>query len=101
MESDFTSRGVVPTWSGLNAAVCLATADGSEEYGKLDLTISLQRAERFGEVAESAEGGGLLNRYRGLNLYRGFESLPLRQLVVPPLWRDCANPANKRDGCAH
>jgi hypothetical protein len=26
-----------------------------------------------------AEGGGLLNRYRGLNLYPGFESLPHRQ----------------------
>ena len=26
-----------------------------------------------------AEGGGLLNRYTGLNLYRGFESLRLRQ----------------------
>lgn len=25
-----------------------------------------------------AEGGGLLNRYRGLNPYRGFESHPLR-----------------------
>jgi hypothetical protein len=25
-----------------------------------------------------AEGGGLLNRYRGLNSYRGFESLLLR-----------------------
>ena len=25
-----------------------------------------------------AEGGGLLNRYTGQNLYRGFESLPLR-----------------------
>ena len=25
-----------------------------------------------------AEGGGLLNRYRGVNLYRGFESLLLR-----------------------
>ena len=27
-----------------------------------------------------AEGGGLLNRYTGQNLYRGFESLPLRQI---------------------
>ena len=26
-----------------------------------------------------AEGGGLLNRYTGLRLYRGFESLPLRE----------------------
>ena len=28
-----------------------------------------------------AEGGGLLNRYTGQNLYRGFESLSLRQLL--------------------
>jgi hypothetical protein len=28
-----------------------------------------------------AEGGGLLNRYRGLNLYRGFESPSLRHLI--------------------
>ena len=27
-----------------------------------------------------AEGGGLLNRYTGQNLYRGFESLSLRHL---------------------
>ncbi len=27
-----------------------------------------------------AEGGALLRRYTGLNLYRGFESLSLRQL---------------------
>jgi hypothetical protein len=30
-----------------------------------------------------AEGGGLLNRCRGLNLYPGFESLPHRH--PPPL----------------
>ncbi len=29
-----------------------------------------------------AEGGGLLNRYTGQNLYRGFESLPLRHRVL-------------------
>ncbi len=29
-----------------------------------------------------AEGAGLLNRYTGNNLYRGFESLPLRQMQV-------------------
>ena len=29
-----------------------------------------------------AEGGGLLNRCRGLNLYPGFESLPTASLVV-------------------
>ena len=28
------------------------------------------------------EGGGLLNRYTGENLYRGFKSLPLRHLFA-------------------
>ena len=31
-----------------------------------------------GRRGREAEGGGLLNRYTGLNLYRGFESLRLR-----------------------
>ena len=31
-----------------------------------------------GEVSESAEGARLLSEYTGLNLYRGFKSLPLR-----------------------
>ena len=33
----------------------------------------------LGEVSESAEGARLLSEYTGLNLYRGFKSLPLRQ----------------------
>ena len=41
-----------------------------------DETIVAAR-RRGGRVAE---GGGLLNRYTGQNLYRGFESLPLRQI---------------------
>ena len=32
-----------------------------------------------GEVSESAEGARLLSEYTGLNLYRGFKYLPLRQ----------------------
>ena len=35
--------------------------------------------EDFGEVSESVEGARLLSEYTGLNLYRGFKSLPLRQ----------------------
>ena len=31
-----------------------------------------------------AEGGALLRRYTGLNPYRGFESLPLRQIKMGP-----------------
>ena len=33
-----------------------------------------------GEVSEPAEGARLLSEYTGLNLYRGFKSLPLRHL---------------------
>lgn len=35
-----------------------------------------------GEVSEPAEGARLLSEYTGLNLYRGFKSLPLRHLIV-------------------
>gem|GEM_PF-2410108 len=35
-----------------------------------------------GEVAEQAEGNGLLIRRRGAYPYRGFESLPLRHFFV-------------------
>lgn len=35
-----------------------------------------------GEVSESAEGARLLSEYTGLNLYRGFKSLPLRQIFI-------------------
>jgi hypothetical protein len=31
-----------------------------------------------------AEGGGLLNRYTGQNLYQGFESLPHRSFARQP-----------------
>ena len=34
-----------------------------------------------------AERGGLLNRCRGLNPYRGFESLSLRQVFTAPIQR--------------
>jgi hypothetical protein len=35
----------------------------------------------YGELAELAEGARLLSEYMGLNLYRGFESLTLRQNI--------------------
>ena len=35
-----------------------------------------------GRRGREAEGGGLLNRYRVVKLYRGFESLRLRQSVI-------------------
>ena len=37
----------------------------------------------FGELAESVEGARLLSEYAGYNLYRGFESLALRQVKSP------------------
>ncbi len=37
-----------------------------------------------GRCGREAEGGGLLNRYRVVKLYRGFESLRLRQLLPSP-----------------
>ena len=43
-----------------------------------------------------AEGGGLLNRYTGQNLYRGFESLPLRQSSARPLATLGISPAGSR-----
>ena len=36
----------------------------------------------YGELAELAEGARLLSEYMGINLYRGFESLTLRQLYL-------------------
>ena len=36
-----------------------------------------------------AEGGGLLNRYRVVKPYRGFESLRLRQFITILIPRDC------------
>ena len=53
---------------------------------------------RFGAISSStkhlvwrggreAEGGGLLNRYTGLNLYREFESPPLRNFPSRAAWR--------------
>ena len=44
----------------------------------------------LGEVSESAEGARLLSEYTGLNLYRGFKSLPLRQQETRQLvFTDC------------
>ena len=45
----------------------------SRSYGRF-----MRRGDRV------AEGGALLRRYTGLNLYRGFESLPLRQIKRTP-----------------
>jgi hypothetical protein len=45
-----------------------------------------RHAHYAGRRGREAEGGGLLNRYRVVKLYRGFESLRLRQRFVrrPP-----------------
>src|SRR5205823_9190776 len=42
-------------------------------------SLSPRRSWSRWRGGREAEGGGLLNRYTGLNLYRGFESLPLRE----------------------
>ena len=44
-----------------------------------------QKLIDYGELAESVEGARLLSEYTGQNLYRGFESLALRQ--KSPEWR--------------
>ena len=43
------------------------------------LPTSSARKYDYGELAESVEGARLLSEYTGQNLYRGFESLALRQ----------------------
>jgi hypothetical protein len=62
----------------------------SRALGTLYALVSYFRGERvslrkltifrFRRRGREAEGGGLLNRYRVVKLYRGFESLRLRQL---------------------
>src|SRR5262245_57869485 len=41
-----------------------------------------------------AEGNGLLNRHTGLNLYRGFESLPLRSGSIIAMDPFLSNPSS-------
>lgn len=59
---------------------------GEARHADARLTMSCESftlARRFsGEVSESAEGARLLSEYTGLNLYRGFKSLPLRQISI-------------------
>jgi hypothetical protein len=50
----------------------------AEGSGKLQADETIVPARR--RDGRVAEGGGLLNRYTGQNLYRGFESLSLRQI---------------------
>jgi hypothetical protein len=59
-------------------------------------TTASQHADTIGVLHKSprrggrvAEGGGLLNRYTGQNLYRGFESLPLRHSLRYPVLTSC------------
>ena len=58
----------------------------------MDLIVFLRLKAR-GEVAELVEGARLLSGYTGLNLYRGFKSLPLRQRqIITPSYCE-SNPA--------
>src|SRR5262249_4871947 len=52
--------------------------DRSDAPGAL-APVTLESRLRRWRRGRVAEGGGLLNRYTGVNLYRGFESLRLRQ----------------------
>ena len=45
----------------------------------MQLAQTAYNARVYGEVSELAEGARLLSEYTGLNLYREFKSLPLRQ----------------------
>jgi hypothetical protein len=64
-----------------------ADADGGPEAGVVASNWPAGKLGTGGKLSKArprrggreAEGGGLLNRYTGENLYRGFESLPLRQ----------------------
>ncbi len=48
-----------------------------------DRRAGSSRAEAFQRTGgRAAEGGGLLNRYRALKPYRGFESLPVRHFCI-------------------
>ena len=92
------TRGASPPWRGG------ASAGGASEVLQQEKTAgeAFLRARRRGllynqgssrcslkrsrgdsrRVGREAEGGGLLNRYRALKLYRGFESLTLRQYFL-------------------
>ena len=59
---------------------------------RLDSTAPVSEIDGFSEQSEGrrgreAEGGGLLNRYTGLYLYRGFESPRLRRAGLPVIIR--------------
>ena len=50
----------------------------------------------IGEMSELAEGARLLSEYTGLNLYRGFNSLSLRQIYVSCSFKKAQNPIYER-----
>ena len=73
-----------PSWPGLrdffSHARSLTVREVSYRTGCAYAVYLNHSRRRGGRVAE---GGGLLNRYRALKPYRGFESHPLRQLKGP------------------
>ena len=66
-------RGRPPEGRRLFAAFCLTHRPAAAIVPPVPDVLS-----GCGEVSESAEGARLLSEYTGLNLYRGFKSLPLR-----------------------
>ena len=69
---------------------CTQPTSGSFLQKKLDSKAEIDYivfVHCFGEMTELAEGARLLSEYTGLNLYRGFKSLSLRQLKKQaPFW---------------
>jgi hypothetical protein len=57
------------------------------------------RGPRGWRGGRAAEGGGLLNRYRGLNPYRGFESHPLRHFAFTSGGRPGNRAAARGEAC--
>src|SRR5271157_5301494 len=73
--------------NGLPGSQCPRSILRARKSGQRNFWLSLALGLRYNLRGHSprrggreAEGGGLLNRCRGQNLYRGFESPPLRQI---------------------
>ena len=68
--------------SGVERVAPLFSGSGGTSFGHGLAEMTADHSEIAvvsGSGGREAEGGGLLNRYRVLKPYRGFESLPLRR----------------------
>src|SRR6187200_880447 len=90
------SRVGCSNWKGcLQKRFCEMRAKSVIQRACCELRHTLLRYNRnsLRRDARVAEGGALLRRYVGLNLHRGFESLSLRQFLLPAA---CPRDANSR-----